>query len=297
MSENVTDNAATITAHWRALGLPGAIDVHTHFMPDRVMAKVWHNFDHVVPVFGMQWPVTYRAPEPERLDTLRSFGITAFTSLVYPHKADMAAWLNDWSLVFASQTPGCIPTATFFAEPDAARYVGDAIDRGARVFKCHIQVGDFDPNDPLLDPVWAQLDQAQIPTIIHAGSGPAPGRHTGPEPVARLLQRFGDLPLLIAHMGMPEYGAFLDLASTYAHVYLDTTLVFTAFTEALAPFPPELHGRLADLADRILFGSDFPNIPYGYPDAVQALIDLDLGDDWLRGVFRFNAQRLFALDH
>jgi uncharacterized protein len=30
------------------------------------------------------------------------------------------------------------------------------------------------------------------------------------------------------------------------------------------PFPPAEYGRLRLHGDRILFGSDFPNIPYGF---------------------------------
>ncbi|MFD0429725.1 hypothetical protein ACFQ60_25020 [Streptomyces zhihengii] len=35
-----------------------------------------------------------------------------------------------------------------------AGYVRDAVDGGARVFKAHVQVGAYDPADPLLDPAW-----------------------------------------------------------------------------------------------------------------------------------------------
>ena len=37
--------AAAITAFWTGLGLDGLVDVHTHFMPPNVMAKVWAYFD------------------------------------------------------------------------------------------------------------------------------------------------------------------------------------------------------------------------------------------------------------
>lgn len=293
MEPDTSNPAAAVNALWDELGLPGAIDVHTHFMPERVLTKVWDYFDRIGPLTGMPWPVTYRGDEPARVATLAEFGILGFTALVYPHKPDMAAWLNDWSLDFAARTPGCIPTATFYPEPDAPRYVDRAIDAGARVFKCHVQVGDFAPDDPLLDPVWARLATAGVPTVIHAGSGPAPGRFTGPEPVARVLGAHPGLVLIVAHMGLPEYREFLDLAATHPGVHLDTTMAFTAFTEAFAPFPDELRDRLADLADRICFGSDFPNIPYPYPDAVRAIVDLGFDDDWLRGVFWDNARRLF----
>ncbi len=79
-----------------------------------------------------------------------------------------------------------------------------AVEAGARVFKSHVQVGAYDPAHELLHPVWGVLAEAGIPVVMHCGSGPAPGKHTGPEPVARLLARHPRLPLIVAHMGMPE---------------------------------------------------------------------------------------------
>ena len=61
--------------------------------------------------------------------------------MVYPHKPEMAAWLNGWAADFAARTPDCLHTATFFPEESAGEYVGAAIEAGARVFKAHIQVG------------------------------------------------------------------------------------------------------------------------------------------------------------
>ena len=53
--------------------------------------------------------------------------------------------------------------------------------------------------------------------------------------------------------------------------------------------------RLRDLGDKILFGSDFPNIPYGYVEAMRVLTRIDgVDDDWLRGVFHDNAAALFG---
>src|SRR5580698_7843359 len=108
------DEAAEVRQIWAALGLPGVIDVHTHFMPKRVMDKVWQYFDAAGPLVARPWPITYRTDEAARLETLRSFGVRAFTSLVYAHKPLMAEWLNQWAAQFASMTPDCLPTATFF---------------------------------------------------------------------------------------------------------------------------------------------------------------------------------------
>ncbi len=287
------DDVAATRAFIAELGLPGIVDVHTHFMPHNVLAKVWAFFDALGP--GV-WPITYRTDEPARLARLRDYGVLRFTAMLYPHRPGMAAWLNAWSADFAAQTPDCLHTSTFYPEPDAASYVAEALGAGARVFKSHVQVGGYDPADPLLDPVWGLLADAGVPTVIHCGSGPQPGRFTGPGPIRAVLRRHPRLPLVIAHMGTTEYADFLDLAETHAAVHLDTTMSFTDFTEALHPYPRELYPRLTGLVDRILFGSDFPNIPYPYAHALQALTRLDLGDDWLRRVCLTNAVELFGVD-
>ncbi|MFJ4843051.1 amidohydrolase family protein [Streptomyces sp. NPDC088746] len=282
-----------VVRFWQRLGLPGIIDVHTHFMPERVLGKVWAYFDSAGPLTGLEWPITYRRDEDERLALLRSFGVLRFTSMLYPHKAGMASWLNGWAADFAARVPDCLHTATFFPEEDAGTYVREAVEAGARVFKSHLQVGAYDPNDPLLEPVWGLLAEAGIPVVTHCGSGPAPGAYTGPGPIGRLLSRHPRLKLVVAHMGMPEYAEFLALAAAHPGVRLDTTMAFTDFTEDFAPFPPSERGRLADLGDRILLGTDFPNIPYPYAHQLHALERLGLGDAWLRAVCHGNASELF----
>ncbi|MGY0492864.1 amidohydrolase family protein [Streptomyces sp. WG-D5] len=275
--------------------MPGLVDVHTHFMPERVLRKVWAYFDSAGPLVGTEWPITYREEEHQRLARLREFGVVAFTSMLYPHKAGMARWLNAWAVGFADRTPDCLHTATFFPEPGAESYVREALDAGARVFKAHVQVGAYDPNDPLLDPVWGLLADAGTPIVTHCGSGPAPGKHTGPEPVARLLARHPRLPLVVAHMGMPEYTDFLALAERYGQVRLDTTMAFTDFVERQAPFPRDCLERLADVGDRVLLGSDFPNIPYPYVHQLEAVERLGLGDGWVRRVCWENGAELFGI--
>lgn len=277
------------------LGLPGLVDVHTHFMPKSVLDKVWAYFDAVGPLTGLEWPITYREEEERRVALLREFGVLAFTSMLYPHKAGMARWLNGWAVDFAARTPDCLHTATLYPEPEAAGYVRQALEGGARVFKVHLQVGGFDPNDELLDGCWGAIAEAGVPVVVHCGSGPVAGKFTGPGPVGRLLARHPGLRLIVAHMGMPEYSDFLDLAERYEGVHLDTTMAFTDFSERLAPFPVDERPRLLALGDRILLGSDFPNIPYPYAHQLEALEGLGLGDDWLRAVLHDNAAQLFSL--
>jgi predicted TIM-barrel fold metal-dependent hydrolase len=282
---------ADLPARLADLGVPGIVDVHTHFMPPEILAKVWAYFDEAGPLLGRPWPVTYRGSDEQRVDQLRAMGVRKFSALSYAHKPGIAGFMNDWTREFAARTPDALRSATFYPEPDAATYVPKLIGDGVEVFKVHVQVGDFRPNDPLLEPVWGVLAESGVPIVLHAGSGPAPGTHTGPDGVADVLSRHPDLALIIAHLGMPEIMEFLDLADSYDHVRLDTTMAFVDFWGL--PVPDGVVPRLQALEDRILFGTDFPNIPYAYAHQIEVLERLDLGDDWMRKVLWENGSLLF----
>jgi predicted TIM-barrel fold metal-dependent hydrolase len=173
-------------------------------------------------------------------------------------------------------------------------YVAQLVADGTEVFKVHVQVGDFDLVDPRLDDAWAIIADAGTPVVIHAGSGPVANTHTGPAPMRALLQRHPALSVVVAHLGAPEYADFLDIAEEHERVFLDTTMAFTDFFEEMAAFPRDLLPRLVDLGDKVLLGSDFPNIPYRYAHQLEALERLGLGDAWLRKVCWSNGAALFA---
>jgi predicted TIM-barrel fold metal-dependent hydrolase len=285
-----------VPAFWAGLGLPGLADVHTHFLPERMERRVWAHFDEAGPLIGREWPIRYRDSAAARVKTLQNLGVRVFSALAYAHRPDMAASLNDWTLEFAASTPGCLRSATFFPEPSAPAYVASALERGAQIFKLHLQVGGFDPRDALLDPVWGLLAGTGSPIVVHAGSGPVANGFTGPGPIGDVLARHPRLAVVVAHAGAPEYSGFLDLAARYSRVCLDTTMAFTDFFEEMAPFPASLRPRLRDLglAGRVLLGSDFPTIPYPYAHQLESLERLNLGADWLRAVCWTNANHLFA---
>jgi uncharacterized protein len=282
------------------LGLPGIVDVHVHFLPERVLRKVWAYFDQARTHYGTAWPIHYRTPEPERVATLRKLGVRTFAPLVYPHKPGMARWLTEWVTEFAAATPDAVPTATLYPEPDVAEYLGAAVEAGARVVKVHVQVGAFDPRDPLLRPAWGLLADAGVPVVAHCGHGPIPGAHTGLDVFGEVLAEHPRLRAVLAHAGMPDFLAALDLVHRYDGVHLDTTMVGTAFSNRIAPLPANWPARLADVADRVVFGSDFPNIPYPYAEQVRAVADwaradARLGDPFLRSVLHTAPSRLLNL--
>jgi predicted TIM-barrel fold metal-dependent hydrolase len=294
----VTLTDAEVPAWWQRLGLPGLLDIHVHFLPEPVMRRVWEQFDRAGPLIGRAWPISYRTSDEERVETLRRLGVRRFSALPYAHRPGIATYLNDWADAFAAAVPEAWSCATFYPEPEAARYVKERVTAGTDLWKVHVQVGDFDLNDPLLDDVWGTLQEAGAPVVVHAGSGPVPNRHTGPRPLRALLERFPRLTVVVAHMGAPEYADFVSIAEDFGRVRLDTTMAFTDFFEDGAAYPAELFPRLRALSDRVLFGSDFPNIPYPFAHQIEALEGLadraGFDDEWLRAVCWHNTARLMA---
>ncbi|MDQ6686428.1 MAG: amidohydrolase [Actinomycetota bacterium] len=287
---------AEVPAWWQALGLPGLFDVHVHFLPEPVRRKVWAQFDQAGPRIGRQWPITYRGTDEERVEQLRALGVRRFSTLPYAHRPGIAGYLNDWAADFAGRVPESLWSATFFPEPEATGYVAALVESGVEVFKVHVQVGEFLLDDPLLDEVWGMLSDAGVPVVIHAGSGPVGNAFTGPEPLRRVLERHPRLTAVVAHLGAPEYAEFLALAERFERTHLDTTMAFTDFFNAEAPYPAELTGRLVDLQDKVLLGSDFPTIPYPYAHQLESLERLGLGEDWLRAVCWRNGVRIWGLE-
>jgi uncharacterized protein len=282
-----------VPAFLAALGIPGIVDAHVHFLPDNVQEAVWQWFDRLTP----PWPVTYRSPTAERLAVLAQAGVRHHTALAYAHRQGMLQYLNDHTLGLAADVPAVIPTFTIYPEPGVGAETARCLAAGGRCVKVHLQVGGFDAVDPLLDDAWRQLADAGTPIVLHAGAvadGSGNERWCGPEPVRRLLARFPGLRLVIAHMGAPDEDAFVEMAERHPGLWLDTAMIFTD-PPYLGPTPLHLVDRLRALCDRIVFGSDFPTIPHPFAAQVSGLAALGLGDDWLRDVLWHNGRRLFGL--
>ncbi len=71
-------------------------------------------------------------------------------------------------------------------------------------------------------------------------------------------------------------------------------MVGTPFSDRFAAVPPSVVRRLGELRERVVLGTDFPNIPYPYATQLEALERFELGDDWLRAVCWANGARLLG---
>ena len=284
------DGSAPHLPALKRLGLDGYLDAHTHWFPDNVNSKIWSYFDE------HYWPVTYRDTTERRLEWMRTNGARRFTTLTYAHRPGMAEWLNGWTGEFCGRVPDAVPCATFYPEPEAARYVRQAIEQtGVHGFKIHARVGAFDPSDETLEPVVEQIEEARLPIVMHVGDAPDAGPYTVPAVVDRLLARHPALRIIIAHMGSSQFAHYLSLAGRHANVALDTTMVFVGFS-ACDPFPGFLLPRLEALSGQVLFGSDFPTIPYAVSHAILSLLDLPLSDEAKRRMLWDNAQQWFNIN-
>ncbi len=272
--DNYPSRDDEVAAFSASLGIPGIVDIHVHGLPDKLQQAVWRFFDALE---SPPWPIAYRDDEDTRLATLADLGIVRHTALAYAHRDGVAAWCNDHTLGLADRHAQVVPTFTFHAEDTAEEYVAQALARGGRVAKVHLQVGRFDPLDPRLTLVWAELARLRVPIVLHAGAvyGVDGGEAwCGPDPVRRLLDRHPDLRIVLAHLGAPDVEAFLDLAVEKS-IWLDQSMALMdpAF---LVGMSPERIERIAEVHERIVFGSDFPSIPHPLVSQIRGLAPLEL---------------------
>jgi len=98
-------------------------------------------------------------------------------------------------------------------------------------------------------------------------------------------------------MGAFEYKKFLKLLNTYENLYLDTTMVFipnNIFPERKVKQP--IKEELISFQNRILFGSDFPNIPYDYKKSTKGLLEFGFHKDFYIKIFYENAKKIFKIN-
>jgi predicted TIM-barrel fold metal-dependent hydrolase len=146
-----------------------------------------------------------------------------------------------------------------FAE-DAAAEVRRAAELGVRALKLHPPHMAVEPNAYLhgMDALRALYEEAQrlrLPVMIHTGTSIFPGaRSRAGEPIAvdDVAVDFPELTIIIAHGGRPLWmeQAFF-LVRRFPRVYMDVSSIPPR--NILRYFP-----RLAEIADKVLYGSDWP---------------------------------------
>jgi predicted TIM-barrel fold metal-dependent hydrolase len=146
-------------------------------------------------------------------------------------------------------------------------------------------------------PVYRRLVELGRVLVIHVGTGPHTNEVTGLARFARVLEAFPDLRASVCHMGAFETRLALQLLDRFPNLRLDTTMAMTRASTPFTGIDPAVV-RDADLvryADRILFGSDFPNLPYPYEEERRDLWARDLPLAVYQRIFYENARGFFRI--
>ncbi len=277
----------------------GIIDMHAHFFPEKLFSSIWRWFG------DRCWHISYQYPPAELARRLRDEGVTRFVTYNYAHKAGMAAALNEWTAAFARREEGALPFATVVPQDEGnVAMLENLFERhGFLGIKLQPLVSDFFLCDERMMDVYRLLLERGKILAVHAGTAPVANEFVGADHFEPVLERLPELKVVVAHMGAFEFDRFFGMVRDYPNVYLDTSVNFIdprliASLVSQGKFPPlEVpsvfdEGVLLEFADRLLFGSDFPNIPYTYEDCVQSILALDLGEEFNRKLFFENAESL-----
>jgi predicted TIM-barrel fold metal-dependent hydrolase len=262
------------------------VDFHVHLFPDRGFDAIWKAFDQV---YGV--PVLHHLYHRECIDYLRARGIGPMVYSNYAHRKGIAGPMNDWNRAVLDATEDIFCFAAFHPEDDHALDLADDILSHPKVMgiKLHFLIQPFHPDDPRFFPLYERVMKRGKRLLLHIGNGPIGNEFTGMAALRRILDRYPDLPANIPHMGGFEYESCMNLLEDHPGLYLDTAYCFWADMPGGFNLGNEY---LEKHRDRILYGSDFPNIILPREGEIEGLLALDLSREFYDRVFRENGRQL-----
>jgi uncharacterized protein len=271
-------------------GAPPVVDAHVHLFPDGVFEALWHWFE------TNAWPIRYKLKTPQVIEFLFSRGVKNVVALHYAHKPHMAEFLNRYMMEVAATDARIIPLATVFpGEPHQVQILQTAFQGGLRGVKLHCHVQLFSPDADLMHDIYSVCSQEDRPLWMHAGREPASPAYKKDvytlchvDRIEAVLKSFPKLKLVVPHLGADEFQGYERLLEKYENLFLDTTMMCADY------FPFEVPQRLFQVdPKRILYGSDFPNLPYAWDREIRTITALKLSETVLADVLGQNTLRLF----
>ncbi|NUO47408.1 MAG: amidohydrolase [Polyangiaceae bacterium] len=271
--------------------LPPVIDAHVHVFPDALFAAIWRWFEK----YG--WPVRYQLTAPEVASFLLGRGVERVVCLHYAHKPGMSRSLNAFVAELCKTDARLVGLATVMpGEPEAAQILAEAKALGLRGVKlhCHVQAFAPDSDDGMV--IFDAAEKLGLPVVVHAGREPRSPAYPvdtfavcGADRMSRVLERFGRLRICVPHLGADEVDAYVRLLEKHDNLYLDTTMMLGRFLTSDVPLD-----AIAARPERIMYGTDFPNIPYAWDREIRTLRDAGLREEVLARVLSGTANELFG---
>ena len=275
--------------------LPIVVDAHVHIFPDNIFSAIWQWFDENA------WPIRYRLTSSRVLGHLLSRGVRHVVALQYAHKPSISRMLNRYMVKKCREFPKKVTgMATVFpGEKNVEDILKEAFDYGLMGLKLHAHVQCFDMNAKEMDIIYDLCESEKKPIVMHVGREPKstvyhcdPYKICSAQKLEKVLQNFPKLNICVPHLGFDEISAYRKLIEKYDNLWLDTTMVLTDY------FPIEDTIELNNFRlDRIMYGSDFPNIPYAWDRELKWLKTSGLPHDGLEWVLKKSANNFFKLHY
>lgn len=186
---------------------------------------------------------------------------------------------------FASPNP--------YIDNDLAERVDELVrDLGFRGIKLYPVYQHHYLNDPRMYPLYAKAQELGVPVLVHTGSSVFKGariKYGDPLHLDDVAIDFPELRLLLAHSGRPFwYEQAFWMARRHPNVYLEISGL--PAKHLLEYFP-----RLESLADKVIYGSDWPGYPYLRRN-IEAIGQLPIGEQAKRKILGGNAAELLGLE-
>ena len=274
-------------------GLPTVVDAHVHIFPANIFSAIWSWFDENA------WAIRYRMSTSSVIDYLLSRGVNHIIALQYAHKPGMSRMLNQYMVKKCREFPDKVTglAAIFPGEKDVEAILKEAFDNGLKGVKLHAHVHCFDTNAEEMDVIYDLCESAQKPMVMHVGREPkSTAYHCDPyqicsaEKLERVLRNFPKLRICVPHLGFDEISEYRTLIEKYDNLWLDTTMVLTDY------FPLKESIELDSFrVDRIMYGSDFPNIPYNWDRELKCLKESSLSRENMEWILHKSAAGLFQV--
>lgn len=285
-----------------AKALPGTTDVHLHLQPfDRARPETLATLQRTIPGFDA---LAQRLKDPRNLlEYLDEAGIERACLINYPAPEVLGLQpdMNPFVANYASQDPRrLIPFGSvhpkYSKDPtkEVERLASRLEIRGLKVHPPHqlfAANGYVDGGMPHLKKIYAAAERVGIPVMVHTGTSIFPGARSkfgDPMALDDVAQDFPDLKIIMAHGGRPLWcDTAFYLIRRHPNLYFD-----------ISGIPPkrllEWFPRLEVIADKLLFGSDWPgpDVP-GLREEVEGLQALPLSHEVQQKLFVKNARKLF----
>jgi predicted TIM-barrel fold metal-dependent hydrolase len=285
------------------------IDAHVHGFPDRLFEKIWAYFEQ------NYWNIDQKQYFDELTKSLHGFGVSGHTILNYAHKPGISRELNNWTKSIKEKYDYIIPFGT--VHPDDGELeleletLLDPKGYDFKGLKFQLMVTDFEPSYSKMNLVYEKLVKYNKILVIHAGTGPTidfiinknleVSDHVGINKFKAILESYPTLKVQIPHMGAMETLEFFDLALNHKNLMFDTSMFFDFIgsyhsnSSKYAQFFKKVIQRIPELQDRIMFGSDYPNIPFNYKVCIDSILKLGLNKEILEKIFWKNASIFYKL--